>query len=182
MPSSLRFRLLQRDETLAAFSWRYPAPYELYNWRGTDAEAACAGLLRPEGHYLAVLDERDELIAFRCFGAEAQVPGGDYSEDALDLGGGLRPDLTGHGLGRQIIAAAMVYAVDHFAPRRFRTTVASFNVRAKKTCLALGYEPASTFVRPSDGLRFEVLMQPARSPILTLPLIVSMQDTPTYAL
>jgi len=46
-------------------------------------------------HYVAVLDARDEMIAFRCFGPEARVLGGAYFEDALDMGGGLRPDLTG---------------------------------------------------------------------------------------
>lgn len=151
-------------------SWRYPPPYELYNLAEAQSEPAIAQLLRPDFHYVAVLDECDEMIAFRCFGSDAQVSGGDYTDDALDLGGGIRPDLTGQGLGRHVIAAAMRYSFQRFRPRYFRTTVAAFNLRAKKTCERLGYRVVSTFTRPTDGLRFEVHMQEAWSPALSIPM------------
>lgn len=162
-------------------SWRYPAPYEIYNWSGADEEAAVEHLLGAELHYMAVLDERDEMIAFRCFGPDAQVPGGDYSEEALDLGGGLQPDLTGRGLGRHVIAAAMAYAMRRFQPACFRTTVASFNLRAKKTCERMGHRVVSTFTRESDGQRFDILMQKARAPVLSNRLAEWQPDFTTEA-
>ncbi len=110
------------------------------------------------------------MIAFRCFGPDAQVSGGDYTAQALDLGGGLRPNLTGKGIGRYVIAAAMNYAIAQFHPHFFRVTVASFNHRAKKVCVKLGYKVLSEFIRPSDGLKFEIMTQTAQKSALTIPI------------
>ena len=41
------------------------------------------------------------------FGPDGRVPGWDYDETALDTGGGLRPSLTGQGLGRAVISAGL---------------------------------------------------------------------------
>jgi ribosomal-protein-alanine N-acetyltransferase len=132
---SLAFRPLTRADAEAIVCWRYPAPYDLYNLDARPPSEAVDSLLDPELRYYAVLDSSGELIAFRCFGSDAQVEGGDYSVDALDMGGGLRPDLTGKGLGRIVISAAMSFGRQKFSPKRFRTTVASFNVRALRVCL-----------------------------------------------
>jgi ribosomal-protein-alanine N-acetyltransferase len=175
-PSLLQFCPLEKSQAVALLSWRYPAPYDVYNMPEADPQQAVANLLRAELNYVGVLDERNEMIAFRCFGRDAQVPAGDYSEDALDLGGGLRPDLTGHGLGRHVIAAAMNYAWERFRPRFFRATVACFNMRAKRTCARLGYRVASTFTRAYDGLDFDILMQEARVTALSIPLIEAGSD------
>jgi ribosomal-protein-alanine N-acetyltransferase len=156
------FRPFTRCDAEAIVSWRYPAPYDIYNLDASPPDEEVESLLRSELHYFAVLneeeeEEEEEMVAFRCFGLDAQVPGGNYEEDALDMGGGLRPDLTGRGLGRSVIEAAMSFAIRKFHPRRFRTTIASFNARAKHVCEALGYVGQSEFVRPRDQRRFVVL-------------------------
>lgn len=158
---SFTLRPLTRSDAETIFTWRYPAPYDLYNLDARPLSEAVEPLLDPEHRYYAVLDVEGELIAFRCFGSDAQVEGGDYSEDALDMGGGLRPDLVGRGLGPSVISAAMSFARQKFNPRRFRTTVASFNVRALRVCLGLGYFSSSEFMRESDQRRFTVLMREA---------------------
>jgi RimJ/RimL family protein N-acetyltransferase len=172
-PAILQFRPLEESHAAEMLSWRYAPPYDIYNAAEPVTETAIHALLRPELHYLAVMDERDEMIAFRCFGPDAQVPGGDYSQEALDLGGGLRSDLTGKGLGRHVIAAAMSYAFEQFHPRLFRITVASFNQRAKKVCEQLGFKVITQFIRPSDGLSFQIIMQKARKPALSIPMKVT---------
>ena len=40
----------------------------------------------PQNRYYQIEDERGDFAAFCCFGWDAQVPGGDYSADALDVG------------------------------------------------------------------------------------------------
>jgi RimJ/RimL family protein N-acetyltransferase len=168
--SELRFCAFREVHAEALLSWRYAAPYSMYSLQPEDHGAALKELLLPELHYVAVLDEHDNMIAFRCFGADAQVPGGAYVEEALDLGGGLRPDLTGRGLGQHVIAAAMNYAMRRFAPRMFRTTVASFNQRAGKVCERLGYQVARSFVRPSDGMSFNIFLKEAQLVELVIPM------------
>lgn len=60
------------------------------------------GMLDPENAYVAVLNPDGKLLGFCCFGPDARVPGVEYrADDVLGLGGGLRPELTGQGLGNQ---------------------------------------------------------------------------------
>lgn len=148
-------------------SWRYPSPYDLYNAKEPVTDESIRALLSPELNYFAVTDQRGDMIAFRCFGMDAQVAGGDYTQDALDMGGGLRPDLTGQGLGAPIIASTINYALGKFSPSFFRTTVASFNHRARKVCERVGYSYSSRFMRASDGRHFDILL--AKAPAHNIP-------------
>jgi len=159
---TLTFRALTRPDAEALLSWRYPAPYEIYNLDARASAGVVDDMLRPEHHYFAVLNEEEEIVAFHCFGIDARVAGGDYSRDALDMGGGLRPDLTGRGLGRHVIGAAMAFAIERFRPDRFRTTVALFTGRARRVCESLGYSVESAFVRPADEMKFIVLSRDAK--------------------
>ena len=76
-------------------TWRHPAPYDCYDLADAEPEF----FLDPGNGFFA-LESGGELIGFRSFGADGRVPGGAYDDGALDTGGGLRPSLTGQGLGR----------------------------------------------------------------------------------
>jgi ribosomal-protein-alanine N-acetyltransferase len=164
MPASFTFRPMTETSARDILSWRYEPPYDFYNHDSTQLDTLIRNsYLNPAYHYFSVFDEQDNLIAFRCFGEDARVPGGDYSADALDMGGGLRPDLTGHGLGPQIIHAAMDFARVEFSPRAFRATVAEFNLRAQRACEKVGYVPVQHFITTHSGVPFVILMRDARS-------------------
>ena len=114
-------------------TWRYPAPYDCYDM----TSASEAFLTSQESGFYALVDG-GELIGFRSFGEDGQVPGGTYDASALDTGGGLRPDLTGKGLGREAIGAGLEFGRQEFAPAAFRVTVASFNERALRVVRSVG--------------------------------------------
>jgi ribosomal-protein-alanine N-acetyltransferase len=116
-------------------SWRYPAPYDYYD--ATDGDLGY--YLDPANGFFAVLSD-GEFIGFRSFGPDGQVPGGTYDGSALDTGGGLRPDLTGRGLGRTVV-------------------VASFNTRALRVVASLGFRPVQSFAAAMDGRSFEILVR-----------------------
>jgi ribosomal-protein-alanine N-acetyltransferase len=111
-------------------SWQYPPPYDIYDMSDGDA----ATLTSANSGFFALTDQ-NQLIGFRSFGADGQVPGGTYDSAALDTGGGLRPDLTGKGLGREAIQTGLTFGRDRFAPTAFRVTIATFNVRARSRLL-----------------------------------------------
>jgi ribosomal-protein-alanine N-acetyltransferase len=162
LPAVFKFTPMTESMARAALRWRYEPPYDFYNNDPARLEELILGsFLNPVYHYYAVLDERDLLIAYRCFGKDAQVPGGDYSADALDMGGGLRPNLTGHGLGPQIMRAAMDFARVEFSPRAFRATVAGFNLRAQRACEKVGYVVTQRFTATHNGMPFVILIQDA---------------------
>lgn len=133
-------------------TWRYPPPYEAYDM--TDADPAF--LSDPASGFHAVVDG-DELVGFRSFGPDGRVPGWRYDESALDTGGGLRPDLTGRGLGRRAIATGLSYGIDTFEPEAFRMTVASSNMRALRVVGSLGFERVGRFAATAGGRSFDVL-------------------------
>jgi [ribosomal protein S18]-alanine N-acetyltransferase len=139
-------------------SWRYPAPYDCYDV--TDGEPGY--YLDPANGFFAVLCG-GELIGFRSFGPDGRVPGWTYDDSALDTGGGLRPAVTGRGLGRSVIAAGLEFGRERFAPAAFRITVASFNTRALRVITSLGFRPAGSFAATSDGRHFEILVRACRA-------------------
>lgn len=138
--------------------WKYEALYDLYNANPSTREHDLVRLVDPASGYFSVRDETLTLVAFRCFGADGQVPGGDYDQPALDTGGGLRPDLTGRGLGLEVLKAGLEFGRAAFHPDTFRVTVAAFNQRALTVCERAGFRPVQQFGRKSDGLEFVVLV------------------------
>lgn len=151
-----QFRPMERAVALQIAQWRYAPPYDIYN--ASEVEEAADEYLTPEYHYYS-LWQNDDLVAFRCFGPDARVHGGDYSADALDLGGGMRPDLTGKGLGASVMQASFEFAKKKFNPSAFRCTVAGFNLRAQKVCLKVGYQEIQRFTHPNNAKEFVVFLR-----------------------
>lgn len=139
-------------------SWEYGGPYGMYNMSLDDV----ASVMDPANRYQSVRDGED-LVAFIAFGPEAQVPGGEYPEGPMDIGAGIRPDLTSQGLGPEIIRLAIEVGERLYGADSFRATIAAFNQRAQKAASKVGFVPVSSFQRPSDGLPFVILERPANA-------------------
>ena len=154
-PSALRVVELTRAHAEDMCTWRYPAPYDVYDLTDADPDE----LMDPALGFHALV-AADRLVGFRSFGADGQVPGWAYDDAALDTGGGLRPELVGRGLGRQAIAAGLAYGRERIAPPAFRVTVATFNTRALRTVESLGFERVGRFAAATTGDGFEVLVRP----------------------
>ncbi len=153
-PDSIRIAPLTLEHAEDISTWCYDAPYDVYDM----VDATPEELLNPEIGYHAVMVE-DRLIGFRSFGPDGQVPGWEYDDSALDTGGGLRPELTGQGLGRAVISAGLAFGRARFAPAAFRVTVASFNARALHTVASLGFEQVGSFKAIRDARDFDVLVR-----------------------
>jgi len=145
-------------------TWRYPPPYDCYDMNGADP----GFLASPDSGFFALTDGTG-LIGFRSFGPDGQVPGGVYDDSALDTGGGLRPDLTGRGRGREAIQTGLDFGQREFAPAAFRVTVATFNIRAQRVVTALGFRNIGSFRASTDGRSYEMLIRPASLPAAPPP-------------
>ena len=150
----MRIVAMTTQYAVAMTAWRYPPPYDCYDMTGADPDF----LADPASGFFALLD-RDDLIGFRSFGTDGQVPGWDYDNTALDTGGGLRPDLTGIGLGRLAIQTGLDFGRSQFRPPAFRVTIASFNQRAQRVVKALGFQKAGCFQGFADGRDYDVLVR-----------------------
>ena len=138
------------DIALRIVNWRYDSPYELYNMSQSDGDLA--ELLN--GQYAAVANDADEIVGFYCFGNSAQVPAGhpagayqNVSANTVDVGLGMRPDLTGRGLGDTFLAFVL-QALDACHPGvNARLSVAAFNRRATRLYERFGFRSTTMFMQ-----------------------------------
>ena len=119
------------EETLRELAgWRYPPPYDFYDG---DVEP----VLNPE-RVFGARNEQGELVGFYYF--EPKPPD-------LDYGLGLRPDLTGSGLGLEFFLAGLEFAREQYEPQRVFLHVAEFNERARRVYERAGFRVVSRHVR-----------------------------------
>lgn len=146
---------MTREFAAQMVSWEYPAPYETYSLTSSEPEF----FLDVANGYFAIVDEGHELLGYRCFGPDGRVPGWGYDDSALDTGGGMRPDLTGRGLGRTALEVGLQFGRERYDPPAFRVTVAAWNERALRVVRALGFADVATFRAANTGAEYAVLMR-----------------------
>ena len=115
-------------------AWRYDPPYDFYDGDGLPVK-------NPE-FFFAVRDDEGALIGFYLFGP--------VDDDALFYGFGLRPDLTGRGLGEQFVLAGLEFARPIHGQRRVVLNVAAFNERAIRLYRRLGFTETGRHVQTFD--------------------------------
>lgn len=143
----MQFFIRNMTEYLAieVLSWKYEAPYDFYN------NDLCSENIREllEQNYYAVVNENDQLIGFFCIGSSAQVPIGSkfgaYLEDHVDIGLGLKPELTSKGYGYSFITYILKYIFENYQEKTIRLTVAKFNKRAISLYEKLGFNKKIEF-------------------------------------
>jgi RimJ/RimL family protein N-acetyltransferase len=143
----MNFRFEPISEAMAreALTWLYPPPYDFYNPPEQITEEMVAALLASESAQWGVFDDANRFIGLMSTGLDAQVPGGDYSAPAVDIGIGLHPDRCGRGLGREVVAAFIAFLEERNGPATYRATIAAFNQRSLKTFHHLGFTESSRF-------------------------------------
>ena len=163
-PRRFRFDAVTEAYAREALTWRYDPPYDFYNPPAEPTVGDLVSMLSPESPHFAVIGPDDSLIGFIGIGREAQVPGGDYAEGAIDIGIGLRPDWTGRGIGREVLAGFIREA--GFAEARLRATIAAFNLRSQRTFHHLGFNETARFrTGPADApIEWIVMVKPFPEP------------------
>ena len=137
-------------------SWRYNESLNFYNPNPSEIEETVKDFLNPENSYYSIFNNRNQLVAYCCFGEDARVKGGNYDVKALDIGFGLNPNLTRKGITFRIISAVYDFAKSHFSPTLFRVTVVEFNQQAIRLYEKAGFKQVQKFQREQDGMYFLV--------------------------
>jgi ribosomal-protein-alanine N-acetyltransferase len=139
----LRIEVMTQDDAETVAQWRYEPPYDFYD---ADADhrdlAELLDPVRRGDRYYTARDAAGEVIGFFGFGDAGEVVG---------VGVGLRPDLTGRGFGTSFLEAGLAFARERFAPRRFRLSVAAFNLRAIKVYERAGFVTTRRFEHETNG-------------------------------
>lgn len=150
----IQFTPMTRTIAQIISDWTYPPPFELYSMDG--GEECISELMN--GDYDYATDSNDGLIGFICCGESARVPGGYpvdlYSDpDILDIGLGLRPDLTGQGRGCDFLKQALEFLGARHEKSAFQLVVATFNERAIRTYTKSGFQDVALFYSVISGMQ-----------------------------
>lgn len=134
---------MSQDDAEEIAHWRYEPPYDFYDADADHRDLAelLDPLLRGD-KYFSARDATGELIGY--FGLV-------QNEDVVGVGVGLRPDLTGRGLGQPYLEAGLEFARERFDARRFRLSVAAFNERAITVYERAGFVRTRTFDHETNG-------------------------------
>lgn len=137
-------RPLTDADVEALLDWHYPPPYDVYDW---DADPGSASdLLAGVGtdRWFAVDDtDTAALVAF------LEITPGD---EGIELGLGLRPDLTGRGLGTSLVQAALDLIGRRWDTRPIWLDVLPWNERAIRVYEEHGFVRGDVYLRHfADG-------------------------------
>ena len=138
------------DDTDAAeiARWHYDPPYDFYDLESDPQDLAeMTDSKRRGDRYWSARDETGALVGFYYYAVRA---------DEVEVGVGLRPDLTGRGTGSAFVESALAFARERFAPCTFRLYVAEFNSRAVAVYERAGFRTVGVHMRsfPSGEYRF----------------------------
>lgn len=133
--SEMKYVLTPMNERYASdvANWRYDGVYSFYDMAADEDDLKILMDTRNWRDIIkAVLSENDELVGWAAF----------YTEnDEFWLSLGMRPDLTGRGLGQQFVSACVEYAVSGYelAKHTIKLHVALFNRCAIKVYQRAGF-------------------------------------------
>jgi [ribosomal protein S18]-alanine N-acetyltransferase len=143
------FRQMDDADARRISGWRYAPPYDFYD--STADPADLAELLDPQSRrdvYFSALDGENRLVGFFQY---------EKSGEAVDVGLGLRPDLTGRGLGAEFVLAGLAFARERFSPQSFTLSVATFNGRAIAVYERVGFRRGEIHTHETNGGEHEFL-------------------------
>jgi ribosomal-protein-alanine N-acetyltransferase len=141
--SGYRFRRMTDEEATQISGWHYEPPYNFYD--ATSDADDLQELLDPKRRkdaYFSVFDEDGVLLGFFQF---------ERAGKTVDVGLGMRPDLTGQGLGVEYLLAGLEFARERFSPERFTLSVARFNERAILVYERAGFRRGNEYMHNTNG-------------------------------
>ncbi|WP_047979794.1 GNAT family N-acetyltransferase [Ornithinibacillus contaminans] len=137
-------------------SWKYDEPYDFYN----NVLSGEAILELTRDAYRVIIDANHDVIGFYCTGNTAQVPAGNrigaYQDDCIDIGFGMRPDLTGKGLGKNFLQLVL-QNIELEYDGSIRLTVADFNKRAIQLYKRFNFRKKDEFYR--EDVKFITMLR-----------------------
>ena len=155
---NLIYKPLNREHAIAILEWRYISPYDRYNFDASTFDRDLSYLLDRQNAFFAILNSQEELQGYCSFGSDGRVSGGQYDTNALDIGMGIRPDLTGRGNGKQYARSVAEYAINLYKAKQLRVTIAKFNQRAQRVWKQLGFRQVKKFTKVGTEDEFIIMI------------------------
>jgi [ribosomal protein S18]-alanine N-acetyltransferase len=142
-------KMTQQEAEDIALGWHYDGDYAFYDMEADEEDLA--GFLNPESRGDTVFTVRKEEAVAGFFSVTRPGAG------VCDIGLGMRPDLTGNGMGSDFMKAGMAFVINELKPSKITLSVATFNQRAIKLYKNIGFTAIDTFIQDTNGGTYEFL-------------------------
>ncbi|MCA1055805.1 GNAT family N-acetyltransferase [Rossellomorea aquimaris] len=142
-------KMSQQEAEEIAFNWHYEGEYSFYDMEADeeDLQEFLDPELRGDTMFAVHLDE--ELTGFFSMTKT--------HEGVYDIGLGMRPDLTGSGMGAGFLNSGVEFVKTVFQPKIITLSVATFNQRAITVYRKAGFVGCGTFMQATNGGEYEFL-------------------------
>ncbi|WP_240479787.1 GNAT family N-acetyltransferase [Paenibacillus wynnii] len=115
------------------------------------------------GEYFCAFNPDNAIIGYICIGDSARVTGGYVngiysSAKYVDIGLGLKPELTNKGFGYNFLTSSIQFLKDQYDIHEFQLVVASFNERAIKVYERVGFVKGVHFKSRIDDIEIDFVV------------------------
>lgn len=145
-----KFEIMTQEQAEdIAHYWHYDGEYSFYDMQADEGDLA--EFLNPEtrGNTMFAVLKEDEIIGFFSVRKVADF--------IYDISLGMRPDLTGHGKGKEFLNTGIDFVQSRFNVDKITLSVATFNERAIKVYRKVGFKDIETFMQNTNGCTYEFL-------------------------
>ena len=131
--------------------WRYPPPYNVYDLsEDPSMQSEMLDESRWGASWFAVDDAASDALAGFLELVASESESGPGTQVAVEVGLGLRPDLTGRGIGAGFVHAALDFSCERWSPISFALDVFPWNERAIRCYERAGFERGEVYDRRFD--------------------------------
>lgn len=139
----------QEEAEEIAYNWHYEGEYSFYDIEADEEDLAEFLEGESRGNHVFSVKENGTLIGFFTV---CKINNG-----TVEIGLGMRPDITGNGFGLQFVNAGLAFSKEKYGCKYITLSVATFNERAIKVYKRAGFEAVGTFIQKTNGGCFEFL-------------------------
>ncbi|WP_114165248.1 GNAT family N-acetyltransferase [Exiguobacterium sp. TNDT2] len=149
--------LTQPQAETIAYTWHYEGDYAFYNMEADQDDLAEFLDAEQRGQSVFAITSDEELVGF--------VSVAQADAETVDIGLGMKPDLTGNGSGRTFVTSILDFVKTTYSPHRITLSVAAFNVRAIRVYESCGFTQTGSFQQATNGSTFTFIqMERQESP------------------
>ncbi|MBO1578462.1 GNAT family N-acetyltransferase [Bacillus sp. XF8] len=141
--------MTQEQAEEIAYNWHYNGQYYFYNMEADKEDLAEFLDPKERGETTFTVWHNNEMVGFFSFHK--------IDIHTVDIGLGMKPSMTGNGLGADFVQAGLVFCKEKYKPRYITLSVATFNERAIKVYKKAGFDGVGTFIQRTNGSQFEFL-------------------------
>lgn len=155
------FRVIEQEQAEdIAYNWHYDGEYSFYDMEADEEDLNEFINLKARGNTTFAAMKENELVGFLIV---------DQVDDVtFEIGLGMKPILTGKGMGYEFLMALMDFVKSKFTPEKIILSVATFNQRAIKVYKRAGFKEVDTYMQDTNGSTYEFLRMEYKSKMSSL--------------